>query len=663
MHDNSHNDSDKLIGQVIANRYLIVDLLGCGGMGMVYKATHQLMKRTVAIKILHQHLGSDIITVKRFQQEAQAVSSLNHPNIIAVHDFGVCDAGPYLCMDYLNGVNLADVIAKEGFIAADRCLNIFTQACDALAHAHSKGIIHRDLKPSNIMLIETENEPDFVKLVDFGIAKILPQEGEQLQKLTQTGEVFGSPVYMSPEQVMGQAMDARSDIYSLGCLMYEALVGRPPLLGDNMLETMYKHLHDTPQPLKIGKTNAIKVERLEAVVSTALLKEPSQRYQSMDEIRQDLQLILEDTPGGRAQRRISQRRAAEARQKLKQQIKTTFLVVTSILIIGLLCLAAIFFDGLARRQYILGNRGPLFLQTYREQDTAAEKLLPNSMHILGESAYRALSRARSDTDPHKITLLTALGRFYYSQKRYDEAADIYRSIIKCAKAQGDLSVAINALEKWADCCRAQDNFKQAGVILRYAITLNTQGNRPQWYNAANLIKLSQCYYQQKDYLQAALCLKQAGLTWQHYRLHENDNTVVLLNNLGAVCCLLKDYPQAEIHLRDSLTCLLVGNLKKEEQFEKRLEKHLNGQDKGDLVDEQLLAQGLNNLAYVLAQQHRYPEAERWYKQAIKILSTMQLRQSLTLARIENNYANMLWLQHRYLDWFQLETTAEPIPLN
>lgn len=656
------NSDNLLIGKVIANRYVIIELLGKGGMGMVYKAQHQLMKRVVAIKILHKHLGSDITTVKRFQLEAQAVSSLNHPNIISVHDFGISEEGPYLAMDYLEGVSLSDLIEKEGFIAADRCLNIFMQACDALAHAHHKGIIHRDLKPSNIMLIETENEPDFVKLVDFGIAKILPQEGEQLQKLTQTGEVFGSPVYMSPEQVMGQPMDARSDIYSMGCLMYEALVGKPPLMGDNMLETMYKHLHDTPQPLNIGKSNALKVERLEEVVSTALLKDPQQRYQSMDEMREDLRLILEDTPGGRAQRRISQQKAEESRRKFRQRIQTTMVVIALLISVGLLCTAAIFFDGTARRQNILGSRGPLFLQAYREESMLTDKQMPNSMRVLGESAYRAFSRGRADSDPHKIILLNALGSFYFSQKRYDEAGEIYRKVIKCAQTQGDTAAIIASLEKWADCCRAQGNFNQAAEILKQAIALNEAQNRPAWYNASNMIKLAECYYHQRNYVQAARYLAYAGETWQRYRLHESDNTVVLLNNLGVVCCLLGDYEQAEIRLQDALTCQLVGNLRKEHLFEEKLEKYLSGHDK-DLVDELLLSQNLNNLAYVQAKRGKFADSQRWYRQAISILSKMHPRQSLTLARVQNNYAGLLWQQHRYLNWFELQTSAEPIPLN
>lgn len=280
---------DQLIGTKLADRYLIMSVIGHGGMGVVYKARHELMDRIVAIKMLQSQLISDSMSVKRFQQEAKAASKLKHPNVITLYDFGVSPTGqPYLVMDYLEGISLADVIKKDGQVGVDRSIKIFAQACSALDHAHRQGVIHRDLKPGNIMLVEDDDDKDCVKVVDFGVAKLLWAGDDENQRLTQTGEVCGSPVYMSPEQCQGQKLDHRSDIYSMGVVVYEALTGRLPLLGKTMVDTMSKHISEMPQPFSVVRPDLYIPERLEAVVFKALAKDPRQRQQSMAEMEQEL---------------------------------------------------------------------------------------------------------------------------------------------------------------------------------------------------------------------------------------------------------------------------------------------------------------------------------------------------------------------------------------
>lgn len=277
-----------LIGQTLDNQYEIVSLIGKGGMSFVYKATHLLMRKTVAIKTLLPHLSLNAISLQRFQQEAQAASNLKHPNIIAVHNFGTTpDGEPYLVMDYVEGSSIADELERNGFVPVDRAVDIFIQVADALAHAHQRGIIHRDLKPSNILLLEKDGQKDHVNIVDFGIAKMLPQDGAEAVNLTQTGEVFGSPLYMSPEQCRGEKLDNRADIYSMGCLMYETLTGRPAISGDNTMEVLYNHLHEIPAPMKAPLTHI--PPPLERIVFKTLAKDPSQRYQNMNQLRDELQ--------------------------------------------------------------------------------------------------------------------------------------------------------------------------------------------------------------------------------------------------------------------------------------------------------------------------------------------------------------------------------------
>ncbi len=279
---------DKFVGKTIAGRYEVLDLAGRGGMSVVYRAKHLLTQKIVALKLMHSHLLTDDNAVRRFQQEAKAASRLQHQNAISVQDMGVTEDGqPFLTMDYLDGLPLSDVIKTWGKLDPERCIHIFVQVCAALAHAHDQRIVHRDLKPSNVMLVRSDENPDFVKVVDFGIAKILPEAGEIL-KLTATGEVFGSPLYMSPEQCMGHQLDARSDIYSMGCLMYEALTGKAPHEGNNALETMYKHTNLAAPLLADIDADPRLIQRLDHILQKCMAKVPEQRYQSMLELRNEL---------------------------------------------------------------------------------------------------------------------------------------------------------------------------------------------------------------------------------------------------------------------------------------------------------------------------------------------------------------------------------------
>ncbi len=281
---------DKLLGQILNERYKVVEEIGRGGMSIVYKGVHELMDRLVAIKVLLPQLVSDQTSIKRFQVEAQAASCLSHPNVITIYDYGVVDdEQPFLVMDFLEGESLSDIIKRDDHVEMKRTIPIFMQAAEALEHAHQKGVIHRDLKSSNIMLINFEGKDDFVKVVDFGIAKLMPSSGKQAQHLTATGEIFGSPIYMSPEQCTGSTLDARSDIYSMGAMMYEALTGQPPIMGRSVVETMEMHLTTPPPPLKETRPDLEINESLERVVMKALSKKPEARFQKMQELRDALE--------------------------------------------------------------------------------------------------------------------------------------------------------------------------------------------------------------------------------------------------------------------------------------------------------------------------------------------------------------------------------------
>jgi serine/threonine protein kinase len=309
----------------------LLSVLGAGGMGVVYKAQHLKLGQTVAVKMLHSRLAGDSQLVKRFEQEAKSASLLTHEHLAAVYDYGISKAGvPYLIMDYIEGQTLQDLLKHEGVLDTQRFVKIFKQVCDALAHAHEKQLVHRDLKPANIMLANYDEQTDFVKVVDFGIAKILPQAATDEERLTQTGEVLGSPVYMCPEQCMGHPPDARGDIYSLGCVMYEMLTGRPPFLRDNVVQTILSHLKEQPLPFAEGAPHLGISRELEKVVFKCLEKEPNKRYQTIEELKESLELIDQDTSMPSKQFVAARQRKAKLRNLLQRRGSSIFIGMSAV---------------------------------------------------------------------------------------------------------------------------------------------------------------------------------------------------------------------------------------------------------------------------------------------------------------------------------------------
>ncbi|MBS1989637.1 MAG: serine/threonine protein kinase [Cyanobacteria bacterium SZAS LIN-3] len=283
---NQENDSrvksrDPLVGTVLDGRFEIEEVLGSGGMSVVYKARQLRVNRHVAIKTLRLQLDTKDIYRERFQREISSLCSLSHPNIVTVYDCIIGeDDQPYIVMDYLRGRSLEALIAHEGPMSVERFARISIQICSALEHAHKRGIIHRDLKPGNIVLMD--DEMDFVKVVDFGLAKI----GDQNKRLTHSGELWGSPPYMSPEQCMGEPQDQRSDLYSIGAVMYEMLCGVDPFPNaSTVFEFIKNHTSVTPPPLNSVNLKVNVPPKVEAVVFKALEKDPNRRYQSAKELQ------------------------------------------------------------------------------------------------------------------------------------------------------------------------------------------------------------------------------------------------------------------------------------------------------------------------------------------------------------------------------------------
>ncbi len=286
--------ADPWRGRVIAGRFQIVRKLGDGGMGEVFLAEQQPMGRLVALKILRAALADDAQQVERFKREAQAASRLKHPNTIIVHDFGQGQDGVvFLAMEYLEGRTLAHLLDEEGRLEPRRAVRMMAQICGSLHEAHGHGVVHRDLKPENIFLTERGGQTDFVKVLDFGIAKIRDnQAGGKLETITRQGAIFGTPQYMSPEQIKGADLDARSDVYALGVMLYQMLSGALPFKAATAVEMLTKHLAEAPAPLTVDTADAATVARLEATALRALSKDRAHRQPGAQAFLEELEAAL-----------------------------------------------------------------------------------------------------------------------------------------------------------------------------------------------------------------------------------------------------------------------------------------------------------------------------------------------------------------------------------
>src|SRR5215210_5804429 len=286
---------DPMVGTVIAGKYRIDALLGRGGMGAVYRATHVMLNKTVAVKTIKPDLIDSPEMAHRFQRQARAATCLEHPNIVAVYDLGQADDGAlYIAMEFVNGLNLKDAIRGSGPMPAARIARLLTQVASALARAHRNHVVHRDLKPQNLMIATDANGQEHVKLLDFGIAKSL--EERTTTQLTAAGYSLGTPHYMAPEQASGQEVDGRADIYALGVILYEMLVGDVPFNAASAPAILVMHLNDAPEPPSRRRPDLAIPPALEAIALRCLEKDPAQRFQTAEEFSEALERAVPAGP-------------------------------------------------------------------------------------------------------------------------------------------------------------------------------------------------------------------------------------------------------------------------------------------------------------------------------------------------------------------------------
>lgn len=408
--------NDEMISDVLR----IKSKLGKGGMGDVYLAQHILTKKELAVKFLAPNQNMQEQRWMRFKQEARVLARLDHPGIIRVMDFGLStEYGPYMVMDYFDGEPLDNIISRKRNLDPDFAAEVCRQVAEALEHAHALGIIHRDIKPSNILVKTIPDAPPVVRVVDFGIAKATLLDKDELS-LTQTGQLLGSPLYMSPEQCIGDKCDARSDIYSLGCVMYEALTGHTPFIGKTYADTIIKHQKEKPAPLP----NALNVSAdVQKIVTCALEKQPSDRFRTMTEMKNALAGYLKG-------RGVYVRRSKRNSLKL---LGYTFSVLTvSIIIFIKLAIAS---EPLKSAQLIAHMDLPDPITSFLMPDATvaeavrsiktAEKLYANGKYAAAEKLLKGVAEA----NPKYVNLtIFPLARSLAMQGKYAEAESILRQM-------------------------------------------------------------------------------------------------------------------------------------------------------------------------------------------------------------------------------------------
>jgi serine/threonine protein kinase len=288
---------DPWLGRIVDRRYRVLARIGTGGMGVVYRVEHLHLGKTAAMKVLAPDTAAKPEMLRRFRLEAQSVSKLNHPNIVQTFDFGQCDDAFYLVMEYLKGEDLAALLRRDGPWTFPRAARLFIQVCSGLTEAHDAGIVHRDLKPENLMVVARRDGAEHVKVLDFGLAKL--RERTEGAGISTGGQVLGTPYYMAPEQVRGEAIDARADIYSLGATLYRVLTGEPPFDAPSPMSVLSKHLTEDVVPPRRRLPGATLPAEADDIVMRAMAKLPEERYSTAAEIQADLERALAAPSGER----------------------------------------------------------------------------------------------------------------------------------------------------------------------------------------------------------------------------------------------------------------------------------------------------------------------------------------------------------------------------
>lgn len=633
------DDLDPLIGTTIDGKYLILSLIGEGAMGVVYVCRNIALDKELAIKILKEEFAVQGNTLSRFEREAKICSRLQHPNVVTVFDAGVLEGGrPYFVMEYLQGTDLRELVRAHGPLPVERCLEIFLQSCAGLSYAHMSGVFHRDIKPGNLVLLNrSDTDQVHVKIVDFGIAKLIEQADGEQQNLTRTGDLFGTPLYMSPEQCQGLEIDERSDIYALGCAMYFALTGAPPFRGATAAQTFAKHLTEMPA---FPKDTSVPASVMNVVLKT-LEKNPAHRFANMDELSQALQEALGQsgrlaargrTHGGAGNssnrtaplRSIQSPHSGDGRSNPSIGGKKTVLICTALVIIIGLAAVTVGYAVLSQRATDPANQAGTIptganqpvTQTAAGTTVAETTALWQAAYSAGEKARDAgqnevattefekaveLARKFGERDLRLAKTIEALGDFYnLNLLNYAKAEQYYRELIHLRETvpQEDSRMLPNAYCSLADVLRDGDKHEEALKMYAKAIELGQQ-NQDKAQLAWYLLEQGNCLRFMDQRAAAETSMKQSLKLREQTLGSEDAETVLTKQTLGQVYIETRRYDEAK-----ALLSAALATSRKEERKD-------------------AIASILHDFGVLALQQRNYKEALRYLEESIRLQDNLR----------------------------------------
>lgn len=553
---------DTLVGTTIVGRYDVQQCLSKQPSSSLYKARHLLMDRAVAIRLL---TATDIQSVKRFQVEAKVASSLNHPNIITVLDFGVSNGRPYLVTDYLDGKTLAELLKQKGQLSVSRTLDIFSQVCDAVTYAHKQDLLIRCLKPSQIFVYDTPDLKDFVKVVEFGISERLLEDGEEVKNLANKGFLNGDPHYLSPESVLAVKLDAKSDVFTIGCLMYEALVGRPPCDGKTAHEVMHRQLTKVPQAVREASGNKEISEAVERIIMRAIEKDPDQRYPSMEAMWTDIEVCKH----GANQLRLSQKKKpapSRTDPALEKKRVMRVLGLSLSLFLGVALGIAIepFKESVLNPQQ---KKGP-DRTSWQDLNRQGEEAFHRGEYKEAESLFgQALAKSGGfePDDPRIAETLNNLGNLYFNLDLYTEAENaIKRALAIREKVQGpNGELVADSLNDLGMIYLTEGKTSEAKSLIERALGIRQKILKPDDEDiASSLQSMASVNHKEgklKDSMAAlkrALYIRKRALGAQHL------DVATTYNSLGVQHQMAGQKGEAKIcyeHARDIITKLYGDN--------------------------------------------------------------------------------------------------------
>lgn len=651
---------DSLIGTIMVGRYEILQRLSKTPASCLYKARHLLMDRFVAIRIL---TATDIQSVKRFQVEAKIASSLNHPNIITVLDFGVSEGRPYIVTDYLEGSNLAELLKLNGKLSVRKALDLISQICDAVTYAHKQDLLLRGLKPSQIKVIDTPDLKNFVRIVEFGISERFLVDGKEVNNLANKGIIYGDPRYLSPESCLAVKLDARSDVYSVGCVLYEALVGKAPCQGNSPHETMHRHVTKVPQAVRDASGNFEIPEGVERAIMRSIEKDPDQRYPSMEAFWTDIEVYKH---GAQQALNLNRKKLSEKKPNPEQTRRRTLRVLGLSVCLFLGVLLGLAVEPFKEKFFASANKQQSERSSWQDLNRQGEEAFQRGDFRDAESLF-GLALAKTggfeSDDPRIAETLNNLGNLYFNLDLFSEAENaIKRALLIRERHDARSSDTAASLNDLGMIYLTEGKVSEARPLMERSLSIRESSHKPDDEDVATSLQgMASLYHKEgklKDAMAAlnkALYIRKRTLGADHPDVATTYNSLGVQHQLAgeigearqcyehARAIVSKHFGEAHPAMADSLVGLgtldfLDENLKSADMNFKRALKIREDA----LGDESFrVAEVLSCLAILKERSGLYKLAEDNYRRAIAIdEQAVGATNSLTL-RAYNNLIRVL----------------------